>query len=104
MTYEIQRGLSQLQAESPLKALLVSPVKAAFSCVETIMGIAGTILFGVGALVFVSPSLACYSVISLTHVCTGLISLVYSVSNFLTFGAVGRMIEGNLFGRQFSTM
>ncbi len=88
----VQRSLSTAQA-IPVFGIAVSPVKAAVSIVQIIVGLAGTIIFGVGVLLTNREAFGFGTVISFGISLAGATSLVYSIGNILTLGILGYKLE-----------
>lgn len=92
-SWEFQRCLSRAQAIPAVGFLLVSPVKALVSLVQLIVGIAGSILFGVLLAITLNPCIFRITMTSLGYSAMGLFDFLYSVSNFVSFGLVAYRVE-----------
>jgi hypothetical protein len=90
---DTQRTLSKAQAIPVVGFLLASPVKALFSTLEFIVGIAATIFFGTGAVLILNDKLAGYAWKALQHAGLGLTGICYSIGNVLSLGLLGYRIE-----------
>ena len=96
VSYKIQRGLGWLQSGYVVGPLVVSPVKALISTAEVIVALASVIFLSVAAFVMDDSSYMSRTLIPIVHIQHGLLNVVYSISNILTFGALSRKIESNL--------
>ncbi len=95
VTDSIQSYLSHAQAVYVV-GLLVSPVKAMLSTAQLVAGFVVTVIFNVlSALCAAQPdsALAEYALATKLIAISGLENLEYSVSNFFSFGSVGRQRE-----------
>lgn len=96
----IQRDLSQSQSIPVVGPICISPIKAVVSIAQIIAGLAGTILFGPIAYFTHNNELALLSVHSFLYLGTGIIGLLYSVTNMLTLGILGLSIERKMEDRR----
>jgi hypothetical protein len=89
----IQRSLSSAQTFPIFGPLVVSPVKASISLVQTIVGLASIIFLGMGACILQSYPLTTMTLIAMGKTGLGIIGLIYALSNILTLGYIGYVCE-----------
>ncbi len=94
--YSLQRSLSSAQATPIVGPIFVSPVKAVVSTGQLITGLAIGILFGSACVAYQNGTCARASLTGFSHAGHGIMSLMYSIANMLSFGTVGFAIESTI--------
>lgn len=95
--WEVQRGLSRAQAIPLIGPLVVSPLKAAVSLVQFVVGFFFSVICGSLCVMGVlSERLATSTFTALKHTGLGFIGLGYSLMNIFTLGILSMKVEGGI--------
>lgn len=87
----VQNGLLRAQAVPVVGPFVVSPVKLSISLVQMIMGLVGTIFFGMLTFVFCcSNCCALKAKASFNHIQMGGKGFMHSLLNILSLGCLGK--------------